>query len=525
MDIISRAIAKQLDLYDNSEMERQTWDAFAKCVIGKKLFLFGIGEGMGYFLRNCCNNIDITGVVDNNLAVQGECFGEYCAEAWGTKYENIVIESPDIISTNCKEDIVVLVTSVNFYRPMVWQIRESGIKYCYVLLMLEANKRKALTENMEEDFERIYSEYIEWCCGQRIEEKKIIMLIGIYGSHARQITKALLRRRDDLDLVWLVNDMRVEKPDGVRLVYQKNWRKYIYEMETAKVWIFDDIISPRIKKRDAQIYIQVKHWSSITLKKFYLEDKSPVLTPEAEEAIKYDGARMDYLFSGSRFDEDSFKKGVRFQGKNVRVGSPRSDILFDEEIKKKVIKQFGLKDDIKICLYVPTYRLNELKKNGSMTISLDMCALLKALSDKWECEWFVLVRLHPGLHLGENELLTNQRVLDAGWYPESEELVAASDVMITDYSSIMFEEAYREKPVFLYAPDKKEYIDGERGFLIDYDTLPFPVAESNEMLHREIRDFNMEKYKEELNIFLDRYGVHEDGHASDRAAKFIEGLL
>ena len=61
--------------------------------------------------------------------------------------------------------------------------------------------------------------------------------------------------------------------------------------------------------------------------------------------------------------------------------------------------------------------------------------------------------------------------------------------------------------------------------MIDYDTLPFSVAESNEQLDRLIRDFDIEKYIENLDIFMGKYGVHEDGHASERAAKFIMGLL
>ena len=82
-----------------------------------------------------------------------------------------------------------------------------------------------------------------------------------------------------------------------------------------------------------------------------------------------------------------------------------------------------------------------------------------------------------------------------------------------------------KKPVFLYAPDRREYIDGERGLLIDYDSLPFDIAEDNEQLVQNICNFKKEEYDRRVDAFMDKYGVHEDGHASERAARFILGLM
>jgi CDP-glycerol glycerophosphotransferase (TagB/SpsB family) len=89
----------------------------------------------------------------------------------------------------------------------------------------------------------------------------------------------------------------------------------------------------------------------------------------------------------------------------------------------------------------------------------------------------------------------------------------------------MFEPAFVKKPVFLFATDRKEYIDKEYDLLIDYDTLPFPIAESNEELARNIENFNQAEYEKKLDAFMEKYGVHEDGHASERAAEFISGLI
>ena len=115
--------------------------------------------------------------------------------------------------------------------------------------------------------------------------------------------------------------------------------------------------------------------------------------------------------------------------------------------------------------------------------------------------------------------------MDVSDYYDSEELVAASDIMITDYSSIMFEPAFVKKPVFLLAVDRKEYIDGERGLLIDYEDLPFSIAESNDELIQNMERFEQKEYEEKVQQFLDEYGVHEDGHAGERAAVFVSQMI
>jgi CDP-glycerol glycerophosphotransferase (TagB/SpsB family) len=133
--------------------------------------------------------------------------------------------------------------------------------------------------------------------------------------------------------------------------------------------------------------------------------------------------------------------------------------------------------------------------------------------------------LHPFVANLSKNIEKLSYVIDVSDYYDSEELVAASDILITDYSSIMFEPAFVKKPVFLLATDRERYLREERGFLIDYDTLPFPIAESNEDLAEAIRKFSMEKYIQEMDAFMEKYGVHEDGHAGERAAKFILDLL
>ena len=525
MDLITRAMDKKLHICQDTNLMQQTWEVFHKQSKGKKIFLFGTGGGMAYFFRYCCKHIKIAGIIDNNKEKQNHKLGWYSPEVFQTEYENIFVKSPDILKNYDSQDTIILITSVDYYLPMVEQLKQMMYTNYFVLLMMEANHRKDYPNEIKKDFFDIREEYINWCCQQILVNNKIVMRIGEYGGHAKCITNQLLKSGEDLDIVWLVHNMDIESPSGVRLVLEKNWKQYIYEMETCKIWLFDVNPLEFIRKRKNQIYIQCKHWSSITLKTFTLDDASTCTSAKIIERFKKDGERMDYILSGSEFDEKSCQSGLGFRGKAVRVGSARSDILFDMSVKEKVFEHFHLKPDIHVLLYSPTYRDKEFKENHKMTISLDMKGLLDTLEKKWGGDWVLFIRLHPWLDFKDCGLKETHNIINAGNYPESEELVAASDVMVTDYSSIMFEEAFLKRPVFLYAPDRNEYIDKERGLLLKYDELPFPIAESNESLRQCILQFDEDEYKEKLTDFLNYHGICEDGHASERAARFIIELL
>ena len=238
---------------------------------------------------------------------------------------------------------------------------------------------------------------------------------------------------------------------------------------------------------------------------------------------------IDYILVGSEFDKESCRRGF---GKNdgfVEVGSPRSDAMFQlEACRSKVCEQFKLASTCKILLYAPTYCFDAEKENSvhqSKNIEMDFERVRMALQHRFGGDWNILLRLHPSVRKEIRNMKLPDFIIDASEYVDSQELVAAADITVSDYSSIMFEPAFALKPVCLFATDMKEYIANEFELLIDYDTLPFPIAETNDELVRNIENFDKEVYEQNVTLFLDKYGVHEDGHASERAAQFISSLI
>ena len=245
--------------------------------------------------------------------------------------------------------------------------------------------------------------------------------------------------------------------------------------------------------------------------------------------LRADSALMDYILVGSDFDERTCRSGFDFSGEVIHVGSPRSDILFHvNECLGEVVKVYPSIIGKKLLLYAPTFRRNKIgteEMEVTFQNELDFDFVKKFLEKRFGGEWLILLRLHPSVAEMSKAISHPDFVVDVSDYYDSEELVAVSDAMITDYSSIMFEPAFVHKPVFLLATDRERYLKEERGFLVDYDTLPFPQASSNEELARNIESFDEEKYVRDVDAFLDKYGVHEDGHAGERAARFILDLI
>ena len=101
------------------------------------------------------------------------------------------------------------------------------------------------------------------------------------------------------------------------------------------------------------------------------------------------------------------------------------------------------------------------------------------------------------------------------------EYLACADVLLTDYSSSMFDFALTGRPCFLFAPDREHYEKRERGFYMSYDALPFPASYTGGELLEKIKTFDKESYKQKIAKFLAAIGDAEDGRASERITRCI----
>ena len=532
MVALDQAIEEGIYLTSDKTLADQTWKDFEDAASAGILWIFGAGEGAGVFFEKYGDRFPIIGILDNAPDKDGCPAKSFIAkEVLPQEALELMVTLPEKTEGWKQEKAVVLVTSVRYSYEIVTQLRNSGVIHIFSLLHMEANNRLCgLNENVKRGLNEISRRaiYARECISRPINHHKIILAREEYGGHGKQILLRLLEMRSDLDLVWITDRGDILAPEGIRLVNQKDWKSYIYELETAKIWMFGDVIPEYAVKREEQIYIQLKHWGSLTLKKFYLDlHRQLEGSKVAAEQYRLNSDVMDYIFVGSDIDESSCRSGFDFHGECIRVGSPRTDVLFQECVRERVRAHLGIDSQKKVLIYAPTFRaINENSLTGRMKeVDIDFEALKKALEDRFGNEWFIFLRIHPYVAVESHKVVRPDFVIDVSHYPDGQELMAASDITISDYSSILFEHAYVKKPVFLYAPDMEQYVGKERELLLDYKSLPFPLAKSNMELEQVIADFDETIYLRDLNAFLDRYGVREDGHAAERAAKFVNSLM
>ena len=168
-------------------------------------------------------------------------------------------------------------------------------------------------------------------------------------------------------------------------------------------------------------------------------------------------------------------------------------------------------------MYAPTFRADY----STDSMQLDFEKLRKTLEETRGGSWVVLVRLHyANMEKAKDFITYSSRILNATYYNNMQELLAVSDVLVTDYSSCMFDFATTRKPCFLYATDILEY-EEERGNYFAMEELPFPLAENGDKLIGNIRSFDEESYQKGLDSMFARVGLRETGHAAEAVAAYI----
>ncbi len=347
---------------------------------------------------------------------------------------------------------------------------------------------------------------------------------------AEEILKRNKDRRTNWRLVWLVDDMNEEFPRGIVKIKNTLWNR-VYQLSTSGYWVGNTRTFYGTKKRKGQVYIQTWH-GTICIKPIgkYRGDLFPRI---AYLVSKADSQLTDYVLSGSDWCDIHYRKGLVYDGVIIRTGTPRCDVLINkrEEMRNQIRKMYGVPGDGNILLYAPTFRggsqlTKRIVENEETTINFD--ELLNSLHKRFGGQWFIFTRLHPQL-AAKNEHCcakgSSGGLIDVTHHSDMNELIAAADAFISDYSSAIFEAAILRMPCFIYADDLEDYIKERGDLFFDMYKLPFPVALKNDELIRNVISFDLDIYTKRVDCFMNEQGVIEDGHASERTVDLLENSL
>lgn len=344
-----------------------------------------------------------------------------------------------------------------------------------------------------------------------------------YGDNGKYIVEEIIKQNIECDIVWLIKKELMGTgnfPEKVRCVEYGSIKGF-YELSTSKIWIDNCRKSFYTYKRKKQFYIQT--WHGGIGVKLVEQDVIDKLSPYYVKNAKNDSKMADLFISNSKWCTDYFKKSFWYKGEILECGTPRVDVLFNASsaIKSKVFDYYNIEKNKKLLLYAPSFR--EKKDITSYTLT-DFEKLLEALENKFGDKWIVLVKLHPNI-INQSNLITNHsNVIDVTAYDDTQELLVATNVLLTDFSSIMFEYSYIKKPVFMFVKDYNDYFT-ERGFVMDIESLPFSISFNFQELMDNIYDFNYESYYKNVNNMHENFGVKEEGKSCVQIVDKIKELM
>lgn len=335
------------------------------------------------------------------------------------------------------------------------------------------------------------------------------------------ICRELKRRDPGLDLYWTVNDLSTSVPEGATplLIHSRQWMDALHN---AKYLVNNNNFPFYFRKREGQTYIQT--WHGTPLKKVGNDVPRASLSLLYRDLMKREPDFWDYLLAQNEFAAETLASAFDFQGEVLTAGYPRNDSLFDPSIdsrRSSIRRQLGLTTDQFAALYAPTWRDNIVGKNGyALANYLDIDTVQSALGKDAR----VLLRGHS--NTAKSPAKDKAGMINVTSYPEVNDLILASDLLITDYSSVMFDYANTGKPIFFITPDLEHYAEVTRGFYLDLrEIAPGPVCKSNAELHAALSDLSTVtgRYATPYKNFSDRFTYLDDGRAAARVVDAIWG--
>lgn len=333
-----------------------------------------------------------------------------------------------------------------------------------------------------------------------------------YSCNPRAIYEYIDKNYPEYECVWFFSDERMPITGKARRVRRFS-EEYYHCLATAKYLINNVNFPDEYIKRDGQIMVQTMHGTP--LKTFGLEITQEMTTQQKIDLFLKRVANWNYLIVQGKFMEGKSYDCFKYSGKILTTGYPRTDALLNtsNDKVKEIKKKLGLPKDKKIILYTPTWRIR-----NRFDMMLDIEKMKEHLSD----EYVLLIRIHYFSSAGYKIPADNKFVFDVNKYSSVEDLYLISDILITDYSSVMFDYALLDKPMLFFTYDFDTYCGVLRGIYVDFKKeAPGPLLYTSDEVISTIEniDEEMKKCEDKIKLFKEKYLTYENDSSSKRVVK------
>ena len=433
----------------------------------------------------------------------------------GTRWFNIIY----IDQNNRKKYEYSIYCSVDFSHNFI--INQTLSILCYrsmfANIRMQIQQKWAKKEDSKEKRDILIKENYHNYRQEKIEKKRILfesMWGSKYSCNPRALYEYIDKNYPEYECIWSFNEERTPingKGNRVR----KGSLKYYYYLATSKYLVNNVNFPDDYIKRPEQIEIQTMHGTP--LKTLGLDAPSEFPTVSSKKNFIKRNSRWDYLLVQGNFMKDKAYDCFNFKKEIIKSGYPRTDILFkrDKSYVLSIRESLRLPKNKKIILYAPTWR----KRN-----KFDMRLDLDLMKEKLKKDYIILIRLHHFCSNGYKVPADNKFIFNLTDYQSVEDLFLISDILITDYSSVMFDYALLNKPMLFFTYDFEEYRDNLRGLYVDFEKeAPGPLLFNSEDIVDAILNIEniYNQFRNKIDKFYSKYLCYEKNNSCEEIFKIV----
>lgn len=341
-------------------------------------------------------------------------------------------------------------------------------------------------------------------------DDKLILFISFGGRKFDDSPKAIYDqmikddRFNDYRLIWAFNNPEAFELERGEKIKCDTFTYYITALK-ARVWISNSTVERGLEFKGKHTFY-FNTWHGTPIKKMGTD------VDGENKSFKGKGQwKVDYFTCQGEFEQEIFCRVFRGLNKDVArvIGLPRNDIYanYTKDYMLSLRKKMNIPSDKRVILYAPTFR--EYDKSSSMEVKLSVPMNIEKWRKELGEEYVLLFRAHYEVAKGLN-IQDDDFVCEMSSYPQLEDLMIVSDMLISDYSSIFFDYSIMPKPMLAFCYDYDRYAS-ERGMYFDIrDWLPY--ADNEDKLLHLIKADNQDKHIAKTRKFQQKY-VTEYGSA------------
>ena len=342
-----------------------------------------------------------------------------------------------------------------------------------------------------------------------------------YSDSPRRISELLLKEHPEIQQVWAFNEpekFRFLEEKGITVVKYKS-PAYLYHTMTSRVYVDNAEFWSILKFRPGQMVLETWHGGGAY--KRVGSHRIDVNALEQQHAVEKMNKITLFLSSSKAFTNFVIRDAYQYRGEVLECGLPRNDDLLHPSpaAAQRVRQALDIPRGAKVLLYAPTFR----NSHSLDLYDVDFSRLKDALESRFGGQWIIVLRMH--YYLADKAMASQAPWLrNATDYPDMQDLLQCADVLLTDYSSCMWDFSLMGKPCFLYARDIAAY-RGERDFYTPIESWPFPLSADNDGLAKIIADFDGERYRQAVKRHHEELGSTESGTAAQQCVERIAAFL